>query len=246
MKKEIAKQNNSNQISNSDKDCLGDINLSLSQTFDALKNATVGTVISNIPILNKMYEWMERVEQDTREKKLNILFNDFKSKFDSIDEAFSKLKTLVATRGGQTIFRKLVQIVDKGSEDQEWIDLLANVLKTLSESSIEKYFDDYEYLLAQIDRLTPHGLILLSKNNIWKEVNIQGTTTTSNQTMGGNWPDQATSFFMRKIGIVNLMMGGRINHTFRELESAGILTLSGHQLKLTAIGLEIYRIINDK
>jgi hypothetical protein len=221
-------------------DPLDFIELEPQQIAGALTQATTGAIASSIPVINKLFEWAERVDQASREKKLKILFNKYSTHFQSIDDAVSNLKLLTATRGGQTIFRKIIQIISKGPEDQEWINLLAVVLRRISGAEFEKYFESQMFILSQIDRLTSQALIILAQYDIWKDVTIQKTTTTSGQTMG-DWAPQVTMFMRQKTGINNLEVGGRINHSFRELESSGMITLSGHRLKLTAIGLEIYR-----
>ena len=223
-------------------DPLEDIELKPQQIVGVLVEATSQTIASSFPGLNKLFEWVERIDQISREEKLKTLLIEYNAHFESTDDALSRLRLLTATRGGQTLFRKVIQIIDKGAEDQEWIRLLAKVVQRISEAEFEKYFDAQMFMLSQIDRLTPQALLILSKYGIWKGVNIQNTTTTSGQTVG-DWAPQVTMFMRQRIGIENLEVGGRINHSFRELESAGMITLSGHQLKLTAIGLEIYRIL---
>lgn len=223
-------------------DPLETIELKPQQIAGVLAEATSGSIVSSIPVLNKMFEWMERVDKASREEKLKTLLVEYVGRFDSTDDAISKLELLAATRGGQTLFRKVIQIVDKGAEDKEWIRLLAIALRKVSETEFEKYFDAQMFVLSQIDRLSPQALILLSKYDIWRQANIQNTTTTSGQTMG-DWIPQATMFMRQKLGVNNLEVGARINHSFRELEATGMVDLKGHQLKLTAIGLEIYRVI---
>lgn len=220
------------------------IELDSRQIVGVLTDATIGSIFSSIPCFNKFFEWIERVEQASREEKLKILLMEYNNHFDSIDDTISKLKFFTATRGGQTLFRKVIQIIDKGNEDQEWIHLLAITLKKVSETEFEKYFDSQMFTLSQIDRLSPQALILLSEYNIWKQANIQNTTTTSGQTMG-DWAPQVTMFMRQHKKIDNLEIGARINHSFRELESTGMIDLKGEQLKLTAIGLSIYQLITD-
>ena len=224
------------------------IELDQQQIAGVLVEATTKMLASGLLSLvglNKLLEWTESVDQASRAEKLKTLLVEYGERFDSLDEAISKLKLLTATRGGQTIFRKVIQIVDKGNEDQEWIHLLAVALKRISEAEFEKYFDAQLFMLSQIDRLSPQALILLSEYGVWREVNIQSTTTTSGQTMG-DWIPQVTMFMRQKKKIDNLEVGARINHFFRELESTGMVDLKGHQLKLTAIGLEIHRAITEQ
>lgn len=225
-------------------DPLEKVKLDSQQIAGALVKATVGSITSSTPVFKKFFEGIERFDQAKREYKLKILRKEYSERFDSLDEATSQIKLLVATRGGQTLFRKIIQIIDKGDEDQEWISLLAIALKKVSETEFEKYFDSQMFILSQIDRLSPQALILLSEYDIWKQVKIDGTTTTSGQTMG-DWIPKATKFVIQKKGIDNLEVGARINHSFRELESTGMVDLKGHQLKLAAIGLEIHRAITE-
>lgn len=223
-------------------DPLGEVRLDSQQIAGVLAEATGGSIASTIPGLNKVFEWMERVDQASREEKLKTLLTEYAGRFGSVDDAISKLKLLVATRGGQTIFRKIIQIVDKGAEDKEWICLLAIALQKVSEAEFDKYFDAQMFVLSQIDRLSPQALVLISKYDIWKQANIQNTTTTSGQTTG-DWIPQVAMFTSKKLGVDYLEVGARINHSFRELESTGMVDLKGHQLELTAIGLEMHRII---
>lgn len=228
--------------SNIDPDPLEKIKLNHRQMTGILTNAALETVVSSTPIIGKMYEWAERSNQASREEKLKILLIKYNSRFDSNEKAISNLKSLADSRGGQTIFRKIIQIVDKGQEDQEWIQLLAIALKKISETDFEKYFDAQMFILSQIDKLSPQSLILLSEYDIWRSAHIQGTTTTSGKTMG-DWIPQVTMLMRRSKGIDNLEAGARIGHSFRELETAGLIELRGHELKLTAIGIEINRAI---
>lgn len=230
---------NAQEISNP----LENVKLDSQQTTGVLMDATTGLIASNIPVFCKIFEWIERVERASREEKLNVLLAEYAARFDSFEDSISKLKIFTATRGGQTLFRKIIQILDKGEEDKEWICLLAIALKKILETEFEKYFDKQIFILSQIDRLSPQALILLSKYGIWRELKVQGTTTMSGQTTG-DWIPQATMFIRQKMSINNLEVGARVNHSFRELESVGMVDLRGDQLKLTAIGLEIYKTID--
>ena len=225
-------------------DPIEEVELSPQQIVGVLGEATAGSIASIVPGFNKIFEWIERVDQSSRQEKLKALLVEYKARFNSFDDAIAKLKLFTTTRSGQTLFRKIIQIVDKGPEDQQWIHLLAVILKKTTESEFEKYFDAQMFVLSQIDKLSPQALVLISEYEVWKQSNIQNTTTTSGQTMG-DWLPQITRFMRQKKNIDNLEVGARINHSFRELESAGMVDLKGHQLKLSAIGLEIHRTITE-
>lgn len=196
-----------------------------------------------IPGLRSVIGAVEAINQEIRAEKLNNVLRDFQNHFDSTDRALTQLKTLLSSRAGVVIFHKVVQIVDNGSSDGEWLGLLSKVLKKVSDSDFEKHFEKRAYVLSQIARLSPQALIILSNYPIWRDANIQGTTTTSGQT-AGDWQPQVTSFLKAKLEVKDSEIVGRMNHSFEELHSTGMIKLEGHKMVLTPIGGEIQELLN--
>jgi hypothetical protein len=146
--------------------------------------------------------------------------------FDTLEEAQKQLKRLFSERSGTILTRKLVQILDRGDTDEEWIDLLGTALKHISEADFEKQFEEISYALAQIDRLSPQALILLGRFGSWRGVRLSGTTMTSNKTVSGDWDMQVTNFLILS-GVQASTAGTvRIAHAFRDLESSGMIFLN--------------------
>lgn len=222
------------------------IKLSDKEVKDALLAATKGTAISaglGVLGLGKVFEWKERLDDALREQQLNNVLRQFAQQFASVDDAVARLQILTGTREGQVLFRKVIQILESGESDPDWTALLATILKNISDEKIAAQFRQYEFLLSQIDKLSPQSLVVLSKYNIWKDALISGTTTTSKQTMAGDWDSQISNFLARRIDVADSSAILRIGHTFKELESSGMVLLSGSYVKLTIIGAELYRII---
>lgn len=243
-KDEITPHDNSISEAKPEADILDELELSGKEAIEVLKEASAGTALSSIPVLNKIFEWSERVNQAAREKKLKMLLAQYAQSFASIEEAQSKLAFVVGTTQGRILFHKVLQLSEKGTEDPEWIRLLANVLGNMSDSDIEAKFNEYEYALSQIDRLSVHAVIVLSKYEGWKKVSLSGSTTTSKHTVLGDWDSQAANFLARNLNVTESAIILRIGHSFLELERAGMVVLDGSQLKLDIIGAEVYRVIN--
>ncbi|HVT75173.1 MAG TPA: hypothetical protein VHD69_02025 [Candidatus Paceibacterota bacterium] len=220
-------------------DPLENIGLSAEQIKEVVQASGTNLIVKIIPALDKFLGWIDYADQKIREQKLNNLLNVFISKFESTDKALKQIGELFRNRAGIILFQKIIQIIDNSSADDEWLNILANVLKNISNDDFVKHFEAKDYVLAQISKLTPQALIIINKHDIWKQAHIQNTTTTSGQTASGDWSEQITMFLRSKVGITDLHTGARINHSFRELESAGLIKLTGHELKFTAIGLEI-------
>ncbi len=246
MNKEIKPQDDKHSVDRDGKseviDPLEEIKLSDKEIRKAVTVATSGAIVSSVPILKKMFEWVERVNQATREQALRILLREYSQHFASIDDAISKLKLVVGTREGQTLFKKVVQVLSK-SDDEEWIKLLANILRNISSEDIESHFRNYEYVLAQIDRISPQSLIIISKYDIWKDAVISSTSTSSGHTVSGDWDSQVSNFLARKLGITAGAAILRIGHSFSELSGANLVLLSHDKVKLSLIGAEVYRSI---
>jgi hypothetical protein len=223
-----------------------DVKLSDREVKDALLAATAGTAISaglGVVGLGKIIEWKERLDQALRDQQLNKTLQQFVQRFSSVDDAVARLQILTGTREGQILFRKVIQILEGGESDPDWTALLANILKNVSDEKIVAQFRQYEFLLSQIDKLSPQSLVVLSKYQLWNMATISGTSTTSKHTVAGDWDSQISNFLARQIGTTDSSVILRIGHTFKELESAGMVFLSGSQVKLTIMGAEIYRVI---
>lgn len=217
--------------------------ISDSITVAGLISAGKETLIKKFPGVGWIWDWVEKAKDKAREEKMDILFTRYARKFNSIDEASAQLHTILETRGGQSLFTKLIQILDDGINDEEWVGLLANVLEDLSDIKFTQQFEVYAYSLAQMSRLSPQAIILLSKYEKWKSIHIQNTTTTSQQTLSGDWDSQVSSFFAREVGITDTDYKLRIAHSFRELEKEGLVSVQGHSLVLDSVGMNIYKII---
>ncbi len=220
-------------------DPLEQVELSGKQVVEVIKESGA-KIIAGLVGLGGFVGALDTLDQKIKEEKIKILLTQFQTKFEDINEALNRLKSILGTRAGVIIFQKVIHILDNGDVDMEWIDLLAKVLKKISDDDFEKYFEERTFLLAQIAKLSPQALILLSKYEVWRQANIQSTTTTSGIT-AGDWIPQTTRFLMSKMGKENLHLGARVNHSFHELESAGMVKLNQHQVKLTAIGMELQR-----
>lgn len=217
------------------------LDLPQSEAIKMLLDAVFETGAGLIPGVGTLLDFTNRLEEKIRERKLSILLQSFAEHFGSIDEAISRLKFLHSNPSGIVLFHKIILILNNGSDEEEWIQSLANVLKNLSESEIEDKFEEYKYALSQIERLTAQAVIILSKYDVWKEVTIQNTTSMSGQTISGDWDSQATNYLIRSmgIGVTESGVALRMMHSFEELKNAGLVLLDHDKLKLSIVGAEI-------
>lgn len=212
--------------------------------MEATTSTVAGTLASFIPPLGKLLEWSEKVDEGVKEQKLQTLLRKYNERFSSHDETIAKLKFLTATTSGKVLLSKVIRLVDNMA-DGESIGLLANTLKNITDSEVEKKFEEHGYILSQIDRLTPQALVVLSKYEDWKTCSLSGTTTTSKHTVSGDWDSQVAVFLAGKLGITASDVKLRMAHSFWELESTGMIVLDGSFVKLEIIGAEVHRYIKS-
>lgn len=222
-----------------------EIELPTQTTIRALINAGGKVVVGSIPGLNKFFQVVDTINQEVREEKLKILLSQFGNRFDNIEGTLDQLRQLFQHREGLILFSKIIHILDNEVVNDEWADVLANVLKTISDSDVKEQFARHSYILAQIDKLSPHALLLLHKYDSWSKVKFTGSTTMSGQTIVGDWDSQITNLFCSNTNTQDMEVKERIRHAFKDLEGRGIFKITeGKGVSLTQVGQEIHNYIS--
>ena len=229
-------------LADSDRDSLDKIELSKEKYAEIIAKGGSKTLAGKIPILGTLLEGVDKITQEIREEKLKILLNGFEKKFLSTENALNQFKKIFQSKSGIILFEKIVHILDNGTEDREWIDLLSSVLKNIVNNDIEKQFEELSYVLAQISKLSPQALVVLNKKESWHPYKFTGSTTMSKQTVVGDWDTQIAKHFGAEIGTIDKNKIVRMAHTFRELENTGMVHITeDKKLSCTEVG-ELLRI----
>jgi len=229
-------------LSDTASDSLEKIELSEEKYAEIIASTGSKTLGGKIPFLGILLEGVQKITAEIREEKLKILLNRFEKRFNSTEEALGQFKILFQSRPGVVLFQKIVHILDDGAEDREWINLLSGVLKNVVDNDIEKQFEELSYVLAQISKLSPQALIVLSKKEYWQTYKFTGSTTMSKQKIVGDWDTQIVKHFASAISVIDKNKIVRMAHTFRELESSRMIFIDvNSKLACTKVG-ELVRI----
>lgn len=221
------------------------IELPTGTAIRALISSGGKVLIGSIPGLNKFFQVVETINQKVREEKLEILLSEFVGRFENIESAMGQLQKFFQHREGLILFQKIIHILDNEIINDEWADVLANVLKTVSDSDVKEQFTKHSYILAQIDQLSPHALLLLHKYDSWSKVKFTGSTTMSGQTIVGDWDSQITKLFCANTNTQDGTVKERIRHAFNDLDGRSIFKITeGKGVLLTQVGQEIYNYIS--
>jgi len=214
------------------------------EAVDAVLSETIGeTILGLIPGVEKLVNFLGTYQEKLDNARLLILLKEFKEKHESSEKFQESLKKLLASPSGLNLLQKIVRIVNAGVMDLKLIKLLATTLKKISDSDFKEMFEEHNYALSQIEKLTPQALLLLSDNSNWPGINFS-STTTSGVTSGKGWDTCFATLYSNRKGMPNERARRRITHSINELKNNHLIGLEATHLPLTDIGEEIFKYLS--
>ncbi|MED4726979.1 hypothetical protein P9597_02290 [Aneurinibacillus migulanus] len=177
----------------------------------------VGDAISTI--LN----WNSEVNQDISEAKKMILLEQYFNKADEYEVALISLKDFLINPQGNTLFNKILRIIDDSPPDEELMQHLSSALKTIINSkNFEELFNQHKYALAQIERLTPQALTIISDYKKWPPIKLNAVTAFGPKVTS-DWYSEFTNVYCQLKGISDEHKYKRIMHSVRELQNQSFI-----------------------
>jgi uncharacterized protein YqfB (UPF0267 family) len=195
-------------------------------------------------VVSTVINWNEQVNQDIADAKKMLLLEDFFNKVDDQAIAMEKLKELLTNPQGNTIFNKIIRILDDSPPDEELMKYLSKALKSITlGGNFEALFDQHKYALAQIERLTPQALTIISDNQQWPLIRI-GTSMSFGAKITTDFYTEFTIAYCDLKGIVDEQKRIRIKHSVRELERQELMEAYRNKdnranCQLTQVGLDL-------
>ncbi|MEH7299373.1 hypothetical protein [Neobacillus drentensis] len=199
---------------------------------------TVGDVISTF--LN----WNDDVNDDLSEAKKMVLLEQYFNKSDSHEKAISMLKDFLTNPQGNTLFNKILRILDDSPPDEELMQHLSSVLKVIIDSGMfEELFDQHKYALSQIERLTPQALSIIADYKQWPAIRL-GHSISFGPKVTSDWFSEFTNEYCAKKGIRDQDKYKRVQHSVIELQRQGLMeALKGQDglthCELTHVGTDL-------
>lgn len=177
----------------------------------------IGQVISNV--LN----WNEEIEGEISEAKKSLLLEQFFYKVDEQEESLSKLKAFITNPQGNTIFSKVLRILDDSPPDQELINHLSSVLKYIVEkNNFSKLFEQHRFALAQIEQLTAQALTVLSDYNNFPKFKL-ASSMSFGPKVTSDWNLEFVTAYCESKGITNPEQVIRVSHVVGQLQKQGYI-----------------------
>jgi len=212
---------------------------------------TMATVIGQLLQLSKVGQvfqtvitWNKEVAKEISSAKEVILLEEYLNKTDSHETALRSLMNLVGDPQGNTLFNKILRILDDWPPDYELVKQLASALKFISEQgNFATLFEKHKFTLSQIERLSPQSLAIMYDSLNFPDFRI-GTFSAIGGKITSEWQVEFTKIYCKMKEIDGDDKINRVLHCVVELTRQGYiaaLNIEGHGAKcvLTDVGRDL-------
>ena len=167
-------------------------------------------------IISEIINWNESIDEDLKQAKKEYLLAHYFEKNDRNDEALSQIKKFLTSAQGNTLFNKILRILDDTPPDLELAEHLSSALKYMVDNSFSQLFEQHKYALSQIELLTPQALTILSDRNAWPEIPL-GSYSANGGRITSDWLIEFTQVYANSKGVHDENVISRVRHSINEL-----------------------------
>lgn len=199
--------------------------------------------------ISTILNWNEEVNQEIGEAKKAFLIESYLNKMDSQEQAILNLKDFIQNPQGNTLFNKIIRIVDDSPPDEELIKHLSSALTfIIRDGDFEELFQQHKYALAQIERLTPQALTIISDSDNWPSIKL-GFVSSVGSKVNSDWYSEFTGAYCISKNITDTRSFNRVMHSVVELQRQGFIEahLTGKSVAsciLSQVGLDVRQYLN--
>ncbi len=176
----------------------------------------VGEIVSSI--LN----WNEDIDKDIREAKRNYLLARYFNKNESNATAISDIKGFLSSAQGNTLFNKIIRILDDSAPDEKLIEHLSSALKHIIGTDFRALFEEHKYALSQIEQISPQALAILADDKNWPQIKL-GNYQASGTRVQSDWLHEFNSVYSTSKGIIDGPTQSRVRYSISELHNRRII-----------------------
>lgn len=167
-------------------------------------------------IVSEVLNWNEGIDEDIMEAKKAHLLATYFEQTDENSAAVSDLTKLLTSAAGNTLFNKIIRILDDNPPDAELTEHLASALKYIVDSDFRYLFEKHKYALSQIDQMSPQALAILSDHDNWPAMTL-GTYSTTGSLVTSDWLSEFTAAYVASKGITEKDLVSRVRYSMSEL-----------------------------
>lgn len=167
-------------------------------------------------IVNEIINWNETIDEDIKQAKKEFLIAQYFEQSDQNQHALQELKKFLTDPQGNTLFNKILRILDDTPPDMELASHLSNALLHIVNNNFQELFEEHKYALSQIELLTPQALSILSDYKSWPIFRL-GSYSTNGGKITSDWLNEFTTAYVSTKGIHDPNIINRVQHSLNEL-----------------------------
>lgn len=249
-----------NQKKNLDKR-ISEVKLNKEEEQEIIKSKTIKTIRDKVlgvfkigDLINTILNWNEEIDSEIKETKKQYLLSVYFDKTDNTEESIKNIGEFLTNPQGNTIFNKILRVLDNNPPDFELTNNLANVLNHIINSDFKNLFEDHKFAINQIELMSPQSILLLSDRKNWPIWKLSSFSST-NGILTHNWIPDFMNIYARNKSINDRLTKERIGHSLNDLiknryAEAIILPNKENEktgaIRLTKIGTFIFKYLEKK
>ncbi len=186
-----------------------------SKTIKTIRDKVLG-LFKLGDIVNTVLNWNEEIDKDIKEAKKEFLLSKYLDRQDHVEYGLNQLKNLLTNPVGNTLFNKILRILDNSTPDIEQIEHLVKSLQYIVSTDFNSMFEDHKYALNQIEMLTPQALTILSDYKNWPSWRMQ-SFSSNNGIITSDWLPQFVSLYSKIKNIADKSLSNKVSHSMNDL-----------------------------
>lgn len=202
---------------------LKEVSISMEDEDEIISSKTTRTIRDNVlglfkigEVIKTILNWNEEIDSDIKEAKKEYLLTVYFDKTDQVEDALGKIQQLLTNPQGNTIFNKILSILDNTPPDTLLTEHLAKALKHIANSDFISLFEDHKYALNQIEMLTPQALTILSDYKSWPVWQLTNYSS-SGIRLNSHWLPDFVNVYATAKGIDDTGMMAKISYSMNDL-----------------------------
>lgn len=169
-------------------------------------------------VVSEFLNWNESVDNDLRDAKKEYLLSKYFEKNDENSDAISKLRKFLSSPQGNTIFNKILRILDDYPPDLELAEHLSSALQHVINNDFDALFEQHKYALSQIEKLTPQALTVLSDYRDWPSFTLSSYSAAGSK-ITSDWLSEFARAYSIQKKLADDGKQNRLKHSINELIS---------------------------
>lgn len=173
-------------------------------------------------IINTVLTWNESIDEELKKAKKEYLLAYYFDLNEQNSLSLHNLKDFLTNAQGNTIYNKILRILDDTPPDLELSQHLSNALSYIVNSDFKMLFDNHKYALSQIEKLTPQALTILADQASWPKITL-GSYASTGGKITSDWLVEFTQAYSAKKGLQNSDWINRVQHSINQLISERLI-----------------------